>query len=107
MADMESNVIHISNHVRRFTKIPSNLFVKDSGLNTTDIAVIACICSFADNYTGEAFPKVETIAECIGSSSRTVHRSLKRLSEKGVLEIEKTKKKGSGFPTNKYTVNFS
>lgn len=56
--------------------------------HSTDIAVYAVLCMYADNQRMESNPKIETIAEKARCSVRTVKRSLARLKDAGYIDVE-------------------
>lgn len=58
-----------------------------------DIAVYAYLCRCADNKTQDCFPSEKTIAVNIGSSDRTVRKSIKKLTLYRIVVV--TKKRGS------------
>lgn len=93
-------------NVNGFMKMPTKVFSEGSELKTTDIAVLACICSFANNDTNTAFPRVKKIAEVLKSSPRTIHRSLRNLEDSQVItKVRRTNEHG-GSISSLYQINY-
>lgn len=74
--------------------------IDDETLNTYDLAIYTVLCKFANLKTGECFPKQSKIAKKAGCSTGKVSESLKKLKEKGYINIRKKWKK------NYYTINY-
>lgn len=73
--------------------------MKRSELNTTDIEVIDFLSQHAVKAVGVAYLKVETIANFIGKSVRTIQRVTKKLAAIGIVkkvELMREKKGGNG-----------
>lgn len=94
----QATVVEFVGSSGKFAKMPTKVFDKDLELKTTDIAVLACLCSFADNETNIAFPRVKKIAETLNSSPRTIHRSLRKLEEAHVIsKVRRTNNEGGNI----------
>lgn len=53
-------------------------------------AVLIALASFADNQTGECFPRIEKLAEIAQISVRNVNRGIQELEEIGLIERSRT-----------------
>lgn len=96
------NVVSFERKRETYFKLPTYIFNEE--LSTTDIAVVACISSFADNYTGESYPSVKVISEKLNVSIRTVRRSIKRLKDKEIIYVENRTRSNGSNSTNLYRV---
>ena len=111
--DMEKLKITITN-----VKILNNYF---TGSYTSDIhkgiirevggsanyCVLLSLVSHADNTTKESYPSIETIANEIGASTRTVIRVLADLEKRGYITRELVKSTKSRQKHNVYTLHIS
>lgn len=69
--------------------------------------VLLSLVSHADNATKESFPSIETIANEIGASTRTVIRILADLEKRGYITRELVKSTKSRQKHNVYTLHLS
>lgn len=99
-------VIEFVGNSGKFAKVPRRIFDDDVEIKTTDIAVLACLSSYADNETNTSFPRVNLIAEKLGVSKRTVQRSFIALERERLISIVRRKDKYGGNMSNLYQINY-
>ena len=79
---------------RRFTRIPKTTEL----IRYVPTEVIPTYCALADyanNQSGECFPKMETLAETLNKSVRTIQRHLHLLRKQGLIEfVERRRNRG-------------
>ena len=63
-----------------------NAVICDPKLTPIDKTVFCVLCTFASSNTREAWPKIATIAKAANCSERSVFSSLKRLTDRGIIE---------------------
>jgi predicted ArsR family transcriptional regulator len=79
----------------RFTRIPKIQYLIEQGIPTEVIPTYCALSDYANNKSGECFPKMETLAYTLNRSVRTVQRHLHLLREKGLIEfVERRRHKG-------------
>src|SRR5207253_2852957 len=84
----------------KFALVPVSL-ASNRGLGS-DAQVYIVLMSYADEKTGHAWPKVETLARLTGLHERTVQRSLRRLVDARLIKMELPK---PGHPrSNVYSI---
>ncbi|MGN0002175.1 MAG: helix-turn-helix domain-containing protein, partial [Sphingobacterium composti] len=93
IADLDLSVKeHIYNNFDKLTK--------------SDKAVLSCLATHSLQHVGACHLKTSTIAEEIGKSESTIKRSIKRLSDIGIIEIVNTSKLNGIKGANIYRINF-
>lgn len=75
--------------------------LKDRTLKASDKSVYSVLCMYADNRTSDCFPLRKTIMEDAGVSDKTLRNSLRKLQEKGYIEIER-RHNSKGQAANRY-----
>lgn len=69
-----------------------NSVLKDETLKASDKAVYAVLSMYADNSTSQCYPKRETVIRKAGVSDKTLRSSIKKLSDKGYIEVRRQKR---------------
>ena len=79
----------------KFTRIPKVNDLIERGVPTEAIPTYCALSDHANNKTGLAWPKMETLAETLGRSVRTIQRHIHLLKERGLIEfVERRRHKG-------------
>jgi DNA-binding transcriptional MocR family regulator len=79
----------------KFTRIPKVNELVCAGVPTEAIPTYCALSDYANNKSGLAWPKMETLAYTLGRSVRTVQRHLHLLKERGLIEfVERRRHKG-------------
>ena len=79
----------------RFTRIPKTTALVQAGVPAEAIGTYCCLADYAHNKTGLCWPKMETLAQTLNRSVRTVQRHLHLLKELGLIEfVERRRNKG-------------
>jgi DNA-binding transcriptional ArsR family regulator len=79
----------------KFTRIPKVNELIDAGVPTEAIPTYCALSDYANNKSGLAWPKMETLAKTLGRSVRTIQRHLHLLKERGLVEfVERRRHKG-------------
>ena len=79
----------------KFTRIPKVNDLIQRGVPTEAIPTYCALSDYANNKTGLAWPKMETLAQTLGRSVRTIQRHIHLLKEKGLIEfVERRRHKG-------------
>jgi DNA-binding transcriptional ArsR family regulator len=84
----------------RFTRIPKIPHLIAAGVPVEAIPTYAALCDYTNNKTGLCWPKMETLAEVLGRSVRTIQRHLHELRALGLVEfVERRRWRGrfSGY----------
>jgi DNA-binding transcriptional ArsR family regulator len=90
----------------KFTRIPKVETLIQSGVPAEAIPTYCCLADYAHNKTGLCWPKMETLAQTLHRSVRTVQRHLHLLKEAGMIEfIERRRYKGR-FSSYLYRICF-
>ncbi len=80
---------------RKFTRIPKTTELVAAGVPTEVIPTYCCLADFSNNKTGLCWPKMETLAQTLNRSVRTIQRHLHLLRELGLIEfVERRRHKG-------------
>src|SRR5436309_2496431 len=61
---------------RRFTRIPKTTELINAGVPAEAIGTYCCLADYANNKTGLCWPKMESLAQTLNRSVRTVQRHL-------------------------------
>ena len=89
----------------QFFLIHSDIFDKwGKRLGPNGIAVYLCLIRHSGNYDDKCLPFIKTIADECGISRKTVMRTLKRISELGLIEIQPRKSEHGGDTSNLYII---
>ena len=79
----------------KFTRIPKTTALFEAGVPTEVIPTYCALSDYANNKTGLCWPKMETMAETLNRSVRTIQRHLRLLRELGLIEfVERRRYKG-------------
>ena len=79
----------------KFTRIPKIPDLISAGVPAEAIATYCALTDYSNNKTGLCWPKMETIAQTLNRSVRTIQRHLHLLRETGVIEfVERRRYKG-------------
>jgi len=80
---------------RKFTRIPKIPDLISAGVPAEAISTYCALADYSNNKTGLCWPKMETIAQILNRSVRTIQRHLHVLKDKGVIEfVERRRYKG-------------
>ena len=79
----------------KFTRIPKMRDLMEAGVPAEAIPTYCALTDYANNKTGLCWPKMETLANTLGRSARTIQRHLHLLKEKGLVEfVERRRLRG-------------
>ena len=79
----------------KFTRIPKMRTLVEAGVPAEAIPTYCALTDYANNKTGLCWPKMETLANTLGRSVRTVQRHLHLLKELGLVEfVERRRLRG-------------
>jgi DNA-binding transcriptional ArsR family regulator len=79
----------------KFTRIPKVKDLAHAGVPTEAIPTYCALSDYASNKTGLCWPKMQTLANTLGRSVRTVQRHLHLLKEKGLIQfVERRRNRG-------------
>jgi DNA-binding transcriptional ArsR family regulator len=79
----------------KFTRIPKVRDLMEAGVPAEALPTYCALTDYANNKTGLAWPKMETLAKTLGRSVRTVQRHLHLLKELGLIEfVERRRLRG-------------
>jgi DNA-binding transcriptional ArsR family regulator len=84
----------------KFTRLPKVSHLRSQGVPAEVIPTYAALSDYTNNKTGLCWPKMETLAEVLGRSVRTVQRHLHQLQDLGLVEfVERRRWRGrfSGY----------
>jgi DNA-binding transcriptional ArsR family regulator len=84
----------------KFTRLPKVSHLRSQGVPAEVIPTYAALSDYTNNKTGLCWPKMETLAEVLGRSVRTVQRHLHELRALGLVEfVERRRWRGrfSGY----------
>lgn len=88
------------------SSVKEHIYNNFDKLTKSDKAALSCLATHSLQHVGACHLKTSTIAEEIGKSESTVKRSIKRLSEIGIIEIVNTSKMNGIKGANIYRINF-
>jgi Helix-turn-helix domain len=81
----------------RFTRIPKVADLVLAGVPTEVIPTYCALADYADNRTGECWPRMETLARRLSRSPRTIQRHLHLLADElGLIEFVERKRDARG-----------
>ncbi len=79
----------------KFTRIPKVRDLIEAGVPAEAIPTYCALTDYANNKTGLCWPKMETLANTLGRSVRTIQRHLHLLKELGLIEfVERRRLRG-------------
>jgi DNA-binding transcriptional ArsR family regulator len=79
----------------KFTRIPKVRDLMEAGVPAEAIPTYCALTDYANNKTGLCWPKMETLANTLGRSVRTIQRHLHLLKELGLVEfVERRRLRG-------------
>lgn len=61
--------------------------LEDSTLKAADKSVYSILCMYADNNTADCWPSRETLLEKSGVSDKTLRNSIRKLKERGYIDV--------------------
>ena len=80
---------------QKFTRIPKVKDLSHAGVPTEAIPTYCALSDYANNKTGLAWPKMQTLAKTLNRSVRTVQRHLHLLREIGLIQfVERRRNRG-------------
>ncbi|MCA0347081.1 MAG: helix-turn-helix domain-containing protein [Actinobacteria bacterium] len=87
-----------------FVKLP-HAVIDHADLDLHEFAVYIVLLRFRDPKTGKCWPGMSTIADAARMSVNTVRKTIKRLEERGLIEVERVKAVGAKTnDSNRYTI---
>ena len=89
---------------RKFTRIPKATVFLEAGLPVEVIPTYCALTDHANNKTGLCWPKMETLAEILNRSVRTVQRHLHLLKEAGLIEFVNRRRNKGRFSSYTYKI---
>src|SRR4028119_874967 len=79
----------------KFTRIPKVRDLIEAGVPAEAIPTYCALTDYANNKTGLCWPQMETLANTLGRSVRTVQRHLHLLKDLGLIEfVERRRLRG-------------
>jgi hypothetical protein len=79
----------------KFTRIPKVTDLIAAGVPAEVIPTYCALSDYANNKTGECYPKMETLAKTLKRSVRTIQRHVHLLCSLGLIEVlERRRHKG-------------
>jgi DNA-binding transcriptional ArsR family regulator len=90
----------------KFTRIPKTTALLEAGVPTEAIPTYCCLADFANNKSGLCWPKMETLAQILNRSVRTVQRHLHLLRELGLIEFVNRRRHKGKFSSYLYKICF-
>ena len=91
-------------HKPKFTRIPKIEALVLAGVPTEAIPTYCALSDYANNKSGLCWPKMETLANTLGRSVRTVQRHLHLLKELGLIEFVERRRQSGRFSSYLYKV---
>jgi DNA-binding transcriptional ArsR family regulator len=91
-------------HKPKFTRIPKVQDLAYAGVPTEAIPTYCALTDYANNKSGLAWPKMETLAKTLGRSVRTVQRHLHLLKELGLIEFVERRRQSGRYSSYLYKV---
>ena len=88
----------------KFTRIPKVSNLVYLGVPTEAIPTYAALADYSNNKTGLCWPKMETLANTLGRSVRTVQRHLHLLKRCGLIEFVERRRNRGRFSSYVYKV---
>ena len=88
----------------KFTRIPKVNELIHAGVPTEAIPTYCALSDYANNKSGLCWPKMQTLANTLGRSVRTVQRHLHLLKGLGLIEFVERKRHKGRFSSYLYKV---
>ena len=88
----------------KFTRIPKVQCLIESGLPAEAIPTYCALADYANNKTGLCWPKMETLADTLNRSVRTIQRHLHLLRSLGLIEFVERRRYRGRFSSYLYRV---
>ena len=88
----------------KFTRIPKVNDLVYQGVPTEVIPTYCSLADYANNKSGLCWPKMETLAQTLNRSVRTVQRHLHLLRELGLIEFVQRRRNKGRFSSYLYRV---
>ena len=88
----------------RVTRIPKTTQLIQAGVPAEAIGTYCCLADYANNKTGLCWPKMETLAQTLNRSVRTIQRHLHLLRELGLIEFVERRRNHGRFSSYLYRV---
>ena len=88
----------------KFTRVPKVPDLVAAGVPTEAIATYCSLADHANNKTGLCWPKMETLAQILNRSVRTIQRHLHLLRELGLIEFVERRRYRGRFSSYTYRV---
>lgn len=88
----------------KFTRILKTTELIAAGVPVEAIPTYCALADHANNETGLCWPKMETLAEILGKSVRTIQRHLAALSERGLIEFVERRRWRGRFSSYLYRI---
>jgi DNA-binding transcriptional MocR family regulator len=89
---------------QKFTRIPKIPDLIKQGIPAEVIPTYCALTDYANNKTGLCWPKMETLAETLNRSVRTIQRHLHQLKELGLIEFVQRRRRKGRFSSYLYRV---
>jgi len=80
----------------RFTPIPKTYELMQAGVPPQVVATYAALSDYANNQTGECWPRMETLARTLGRTPRTIQSHLHLLKDLGLIEFVERRRDEKG-----------
>ena len=90
----------------RFTRIPKTTALITAGVPAEAIGTYTALADYANNKTGLCWPKMETLAQTLNRSVRTIQRHLHLLRELGLIEFVRRRRNKGRFSSYLYKICF-
>lgn len=86
----------------KFTQLPKTYELINAGVRAELIPTYSALADYANNTTGECWPKMETLARTLRRSVRTVQRHIHELAELGIVELVERRRKHGRYASYRY-----
>jgi len=80
----------------KFTLIPKTNELMQQGVPPQVVATYAALADYANNQTGECWPRMDTLARTLGRTTRTIQSHLHLLKERGLIEFVERRRDRKG-----------
>ena len=90
----------------KFTRIPKISDLVQAGVPTEVVPTYCALADYSNNKTGLCWPKMETLAQILNRSVRTVQRHLHLLRELGLVEFVNRRRHKGKFSSYLYKIVF-
>ena len=88
----------------KFTRIPKTDQLMAAGVPVEAIPTLCALSDYANNKTGECYPKMETLAKTLNRSVRTIQRHVHLLCSLGLIELLERRRHKGRFSSYLYRV---